>query len=208
MSAIVWNTTTPTSSSLATSLDDEIRQSMATIAAGLGTSFYGPGSAASQGASTASSGELLLGTARLPIGAVGKGRSGYSGFLGLDTTSLGLYELGDAGRASRLLGHAQMLHHDDSKGNAPFTSRWVHNSGSSLVAGALVYRAVINHGQSATTGFSGNPFVSVALSSASFVVGIHSVSTVNFTSVASYVGPAVANAPVTIYWHSEGTVAF
>lgn len=208
MSSIVWDNATPTASSLATSMDDEIRQSMTTIATGLGTSFYGPGSAASQGASTSSTGELLLGTARVARGAIENGDSGYSGFLGFGTRSGGFYELGNAARGSRLLGHAQMLHRSESKGNAPFTARWVHNSGSQSLSGALTYAETVTHGPSATTGYNGNPAIFVCPSSASFVVGIHSVSTLNFVSVLSYIGPTVANAAVTLYWHSEGTVSY
>jgi hypothetical protein len=124
----------------------------------------------------------------------------------MDTQSFGLYELGNGERASRLLGHAQMLHRDDTKGTAPFTNRWVHSAGSTNLTGSLVYTQTVTHGFSTTTGYNGNPFIQVGVSSASFIVGIYSVSTLNFVSRLSYVGPTVANSAVTLYWQSEGTM--
>ncbi|KKL91948.1 hypothetical protein LCGC14_1889640, partial [marine sediment metagenome] len=65
MATIVWRDLL-SQSSAASLADDDIRELTAEFATGVGESFYWPGSAASQGASTASSGEMLPGGARVP----------------------------------------------------------------------------------------------------------------------------------------------
>lgn len=204
MAAIQWSNAVPADSSAASLLDDDIRASIATMAAGFGTSFYGPGSAASQGASTASTGETRQGTARLARGSIRDGNSAYTGFLGLDTTRYGLYEL-SAATTNRCLGHSHALLYATAPSTVPFTKRWVQSDGSTTLSGAVVYNSAISF----DTTFSDNPQVEMTLSLGSFVGALHTVSTTSFISTLSYVGaPGPSNVTVTVYWRAEGAVSY
>src|SRR5207245_716876 len=115
----------PASSSTACSGDDWMRSVTTTVAIGLGQSFYWAGSAASQGASTASSGELQLGTLRTARSANVLGGFG-DGFLGLHQNNKGLYHIGSTWTG--LLGHPNML--DAGAGvTFPTSVRWLVQEG-------------------------------------------------------------------------------
>lgn len=200
MSTISWLTTSPTTQLTASTMDDEIRSTVTAFAVGVGTSFYGPSSAASQGASTSSTGETFLGTARVARGSVADGGSSQNGFLGLDTTRFGLFELGN-NTDNRMVGHARQLERVTALG-FPQTQIWTQISGTQILSGAGAYAETITYGIT----FAATPVVIVVPSTASVVAGVFpDVSTA--VSRVSYVGPPTPDISVSLYWRAEGPVA-
>lgn len=65
MSTITWNNAVPAQADSANTVDDLLRSTVTSVAVGVGESFFWPGSAASAGASTASTGVMRPGAGRL-----------------------------------------------------------------------------------------------------------------------------------------------
>src|SRR5439155_11915397 len=128
MSSISWNESLVTSGSSASFGDDALRSIKTTIAIGLGQSFYWPGSAASQGASTASSGELQLGTLRFAKTGFQGGGFG-DGFLSLDTTRISVRHIGSTWTG--MVGHSGMLEASNAAAAITFpqAKRWLVQEG-------------------------------------------------------------------------------
>jgi len=124
MSAISWPTTVPSPSSAASSGDDAFRSLVTSFALGVSTSFVWPGSG---GGSTASAGESVLGNARFAISGTTATVGGVGdGFLLLNTDRVSLHHIGSTWTG--LLGHSGMLDRG-SAGTAPFTYRWLTQTG-------------------------------------------------------------------------------
>lgn len=213
MSAITWLAAYPPDSSGASQGDDIIRSLKTTFAAGLGTSFYGPGSAASQGASTSSTGQMLPGTFRcrqalswtagLPDGYIGAGHRDPN-------LLVGRASLWHIGATVHLLGHSSALEHATDPGTAPVAYHWSVQSGSSVVAvGAGEPQDTLTASVVYPTAYAGVPFTHASLTgsgSNQYLVALTTRSATGFTSVISRL-KAAGVASVTLQWFSEGTVA-
>lgn len=212
-------------SSAASLADDDIRELVAEFATGLGESFYWPGSAASQGASTMSSGEMLPGGARVP----GVNVINTALFDGLDGELTAIYWKGTPAATPVLL-------HGGSSGSfvvggslaieaspvpeaaAPYTSRWI------AVDSVSTFEISLNEPDnsfatnvSLGTIFGANPNIQVSMTQPaagfgtgdSMIFGIDNVTTSACSSYVSYIGDfgGVVASVATMHLRSEGTVS-
>lgn len=223
MAEILWRDLLSQASD-ASLADDDIRELVAEFATGLGESFYWPGSAASQGASTASSGEMLPGSARAP----GVNVVNTALFDALDgeltvifwkgTTQARPTLLHGGSTSSFVLGGALAIESSPApEAAAPYTSRWVAVDSVSTFEISLTepdnsYATNVSLG----TTFGATPNVQVSLTqpldgigaSDSIIYGINNVTTSACSSYVSYIGDyggAVASV-ITMHLRSEGTV--
>ncbi len=204
MSAISWDETTPADNSNASSADDEFRSMLTAIATGLGEGMYWPGSAATQGASTASSGELRAGTARAAVGASAPTGGHPDGFLALDVNNEQIWHVGSSPTASEatfVIGHGRMLDRNGGLDTVPFTTRWLIQTGT--VASSDRTDSV-----TFTTAYNGIPTVMIGPGAQmrEFEFGLKNITATGFDSNKSYVGSGSTPAGATINWRSEGTV--
>lgn len=199
MSAISWFEALPSDASSAASGDDEFRSMLTAIATGLGESMFWPGSAASQGASTASSGELRLGTARAAVGASAPTGGHPDGFLALDANNSQVWHVGSA--YTDVISHSRMHDRDGGIGNAPFTVRWLIQTGT-FASSDRTDNVIF------TIAYNGIPIVMLGPGQLmrEFEFGLKDVFVSGFTSNKSYVGSGATPAGATINWRSEGTV--
>lgn len=209
MSAISWSGlesfTVPASTSTASSGDDWLRSFKTTVATGLGESFYWPGSAASQGASAASSGELQLGTLRFARSSSVTG--GFdNGYLSLHTFRLSIRHIGSAW--TEMLTHPNMLDHGSGFG-FPQTTRWLVQEGRYTSSGTTTNITfptpyAVAPSVYLVEGFldSNNADQAVAF----FAFGVSTVTPGGFISLESEIGSSAGGAD--FFWRSEGTVAF
>ena len=222
MATITWRTLL-SQSSAASLADDDLRELIAEFATGLGESFYWPGSAASQGASTASSGEMLPGTARAPGLATGSIL-----FDALDGELTAAYHRGTTqarptllhggSTASFVIGGALAIESSPApEAAAPFTSRWVAVDSIStfLISSTEANNSFATNVASLGTVFGAPPNVQVSLDAPgifgaadSLIYGIDSVTSSAGSSYVSFIGaPSAAPAVVTMNIRSEGTVS-
>jgi hypothetical protein len=209
MSAISWNPDYPAGTSTASEGDDAFRSLMTNFATGVGEFIYFPGSAASAGASTSSSGEPRLGTARTARVASVAGNVG-NGFLGFETSKGGLWHLGSSWTYAPL-GHPAMI--EGAAVDAPATYRWVHAYGNRNItssSGSGSIRATYVTAPSQLT-FGAPPIIAwsvMSLASPSddtqLFVGVLSDET-GYTSVWSSLYGAV---DTYLFWNSIGTVDY
>lgn len=222
MAVITWRDLL-SQSSAASLADDDIRELVAEFATGLGESFYWPGSAASQGDSTLSSGELIPGAARVP----GVNVVDTALFDALDGELTAIYWKGTTqarptllhggSTSSFVLGGALAIEASPApEAAAPFTSRWL------AVDSITTFEISLNEPDNsfATNSafgvtFGANPNVQVSLdipsgfgTGDSIIYGIDNVTTSACSSYISYIGdldlPAASVA--TMHLRSEGTV--
>jgi len=203
MSAISWagleTFSSPASTSTASSGDDFFRSFMSSVATGLATSFVWPGSG---GGSLASAGVSVPGNARCARAGNSAVTGGYGdGFLLLNQNHISLHHIGSTWTG--LLGHSAMVDHGGGLGTAPFTGRWLTQSGVWVPGG---------DSSSQTTAFTFaaayavKPFMQFGQSESSngYAVNIISLTTVGFT--AAFSSLRGSNSAGTINWESNGTV--
>ena len=198
MAEITWDETVPTGASNASEADDAFRSLTSSIAVGLGESFYWPGSAASQGASTASSGEQIPGSARVAVGATAPTGGHPNGFLALDANNEQIWHVGSAW--TDVLAHGRMQDRNGGVGDAPFTTRWLLSTGTirSLDRTDEVTFA---------TAYNGIPTVMLGpgQGAALWDIGLKNVSPSGFT-VNKRFRRSGASTVASVFWRSEGTV--
>ena len=210
MASITWDSTTPTQISRATNTDDVIRSDLATIATGIGSFAYWPGSAASAGDSTSSSGQFIPNTARLSDVSLEAGTDSIAsdGFLSLHTKPgvnfSRLRHIGSSG--SFLIAHPVSLEHIEAPETAPFKSRWVMRSGTAVgLGGDEVGVHLVEMGIT----YSGKPAVISIPSSNSVIVAANTLAaSSNFSSRYSNIRPDGGTPSYDLHWISLGTVAF
>lgn len=201
MPEVAWNLTSPADASSANSADDQIRSDITALATLIGESFYWPGSAATQGASTSSSGELRPGTARPAYGSSVRVGGAPNGTLGYDTLNTTFWH---AGTRPHVVGGPSMAEHVPTTGLGE--ARWLVSSGS--------YPVVLSHTGGDETSwnfgfvYSVPPVVLASLSTTGFVWTINSVSTRKMTSYYSKLGTSTGTSLQTFYWVSFGTVDY
>ena len=223
MATITWRTLL-SQSSAASLADDDLRELIAEFATGLGESFYWPGSAASQGASTASSGEMLPGGARVP-GVTGVNAALFNSLDGeitatyrLGTVTLQPTLIHGGSSSSFLIGGALAIESSPApEASAPFTSRWVTVDSIStfLISSTEADNSFATNVASLGTVFGAPPNVQVSLDAPgifgaadSLIYGIDSVTSSACSSYVSFIGaPSAAPAVVTMNIRSEGTVS-
>jgi hypothetical protein len=144
MVAIGWSNTTPAGDSTASFQDDAWRSMWTSICSGLAETMYWPGA---PGASSASDGEMRLGTLRVVqqydtaagnprVVMQGGGASGTMAFTRLNAadvveTNMGRGYLWQAGSATtQMMGHVLIAEHQQQPSNATYTARWVLSSGT------------------------------------------------------------------------------
>ena len=222
MDVIVWSGLL-SQDSAASLGDDDLRELTAEFATGLGESFYWPGSAASQGASTASSGEMLPGTARVP----GTDIVNTVLFDALDGELTAVYWKGTivstptilhgGSSSSFVVGGSLAIESSPAPETAaPFTSRWVAVDSVStfLISSTPGDNSFATSVPSLGTVFGAPPNVQVSLDAPgifgaadSLIYGVDNVTTSACSSYVSFIGtPSAAPAVVTMNIRSEGTV--
>jgi len=198
MSAISWFETAPSETSLASLVDDELRSMQTAIARGLSESFFWPGSGDGS-TSTDSTGEAKLGSLRFARAGTSARTGGFAeGFILLDTNRVSLHHIGPS-NTTYILAHASMLDRGGGVGDAPFTSRWVQGGGTAMLGTDSISTVTFTGGP-----FAGIPHVTLLSSSSRYLIGIRSIRSDGFTSVASYIGSGAAPS-ITVRFRSEGT---
>ena len=200
MSSISWTETTPSDTSNASVADEEFRSMVTAISIGLGESMYWPGSAASQGASTASSGELQLGASRLAITA-GTPVGGHpDGFLGVDENNERLWHVGSV--VTEVLAGGRMQDRNGGLDSAPFIARWlVQTDVTGLQASDRTVEVTF------PTMYNGVPTVDIGpgTRAASWDYALRTVTASGFTLLKNFNDSGTS--PTTRFmWRSEGTV--
>ncbi|KKL51918.1 hypothetical protein LCGC14_2290710, partial [marine sediment metagenome] len=202
--------------------DDDIRELVAEFATGLGESIYWPGSAASQGASTASSGEMLPGGARVP----GVNVVDTALFDTLDGELTAVYWKGTTqarptllhggSTSSFVVGGALAIEASPaSEATTPFTSHWVavDSTATFLISsteGDNSFATAVSFG----TTFGAVPNVQATMGAFahfgtgdSMIFGIDNITTSGCSSYMSFIGAAAnPNLVATMTLRSEGTV--
>ena len=202
MSAISWDETLPASGTTASTVDDIIRSDLTAIATVIGVSRFWPGSAASQGASTASSGEMRPGTARPARGANLRVGNAPDGTIVFDSDNSSLAHAGST--ATYMLGSRHMEEHTTVTGLG--AAHWVVCSGSNTWPNI---DPADNDSLNVSFGmvYSTPPAVMASLSSDAYLWCLSSVTSGGFTSMASNLA-AGGLSTQTLQWWSQGTVAF
>jgi hypothetical protein len=200
MASISWDETQPSSDTTASLVDNDIRSMLTAIGTGLGESVYWPGSAASQGGSASSSGELMPGSARLARAGTSARTGGHpDGFLLLDSNKVSLHHIGSS--TTGMMGHSNML--DRGAGlEAPFTARWVIQEGTYNSSDRTTEQAF-------PLEYDGVPFVDISGGQlgTKWMWAPSEVTQGGFTSIGSWVGSGATSA-ATWYWMSEGTISY
>ena len=223
MAVITWRTLL-SQSSAASLADDDLRELVAEFATGLGESFYWPGSAASQGASTASSGELIPGAARVPgVNVVNTALSDaldgeLTAVYWKGTTQARPTLLHGGSTSSFALGGALAIEASPApEAAAPYTSRWlaVDSITTFLISLTEPDNSYATNSAFGTT-FGAVPNVQVSLTQPitafgtgdSLIYGIDSVTSSACSSYVSYIGDygGAAASVITMHLRSEGTV--
>ena len=210
-----WDETVPTDASNASTGDDAIRSFATQVATGLGEAFYWPGSSANPGSSNTSAGEPRPSNLRYyrSLDIAGGADVGFLGESIKDPNLLvgrnALWHAGPSG-TTFLCGHSSMLEHFTNPGNAPFTARWLVQSGSSSVnVGSGEPQNTLTAAFTFVTAYNGRPFILVEVDSnaggAQYVCGFTSATGAGFTSVFSRLLAAGAT-PITVRYLSIGTV--
>lgn len=227
MATIIWDNTFPADASSQMSMAHSIRTTKEAVANGLGTSFFWPGSAASQGDSADSAGEMLLGTGRAMnltdssnFLSAGGSPNGYIGFKRASTV------ISTQGSSNLYLQHigSENTHVIAGSGIeevvAVFDRRAANSNQQSL---ATLFRWVVDEGtftvsedlfgawkETVTFGVTYNaaPYVFQSIDSGACSHGVDTVTGIDFISRGSSFGNAAPSAPgsVQIWWRSEGTV--
>lgn len=196
--------------------DDYLRSFWTAFATGMGESTYGPGSAASQGLSAASSGEPQPGSLRFAHAGPSAVVGGFNdGFLLLNGYRASLHHIGTT--FVNTVGHAAMWDMNGGVGAAPLTTQWVLRT----ISKTTTLNASMNGGTGFINSFgvtyAGIPFVWVGSSATNVLVGLTTksggvnpdISTGTFASTWSYIGASDGSrqANVSYYFLSLGTVA-
>ncbi len=220
MATIVWRDLL-SQSSAASLADDDIRELTAEFATGLGESFYWPGSAASQGASTASSGEMLPGGARVP----GVNDVNTALFDSLDGEVTAIFWKGTTvatptlihggSTSSFVIGGSLAIEASPiPEAAAPFGSRWVASDSSVTfsVSGTPANNSFATNAPFGRT-FGAPPNVQVSVGgflagSFQIIYGVDNVTTSACSSYISFIGSPTASGPLAVMnIRSEGTVS-
>lgn len=167
-----------------------MRSLWSSFAAGMGESTFGPGSATSQGASTASTGEPRPGSMRFPL-SNGMIPGGFAnGFLGIEPRRIGLCHIGSANTG--FYGHSGMLDMNGGIGNAPFTCKWILQTlSATTLIGSVHGNPLAPRVITFASAYSGVPFVFIQTSSVSMMVGVDTTITpTTIQSRWSYCGKA------------------
>lgn len=220
MAVITWRTLL-SQSSAASLADDDLRELIAEFATGLGESFYWPGSAASQGASTASSGEMLPGTARV----AGTGGAIFDSLDGEITatfdrgTTVATATLIHGGSSSSILlgGGIATEASPAPEAAAPFTSRWVavDSTVTFVLSGTEANNSLATNVPFSVT-FGAPPNVQVSFDAhdvvpvpGQVIYGIDSVTASACSSYMSFIGVPIATGEANaliMHLRSEGTI--
>lgn len=171
-----------------------MRSLWSSVAVGFGESFFGPGSAATQGRSAASTGEPRPGTLRFSVSTDTTSvlAGGFNnGFLGVNANRISLHHIGSATTVQ--LAQSGMLDMAGGVGDAPFTSRWVLQTQTGSTGTLLNSSSAII--VTYPSAYSGIPFVWIGASSTSLLVGIlgADISKTSFSSAWSFVGGSGAS---------------
>ena len=174
------------------------------IARGLQPSFAWPGTG---GSSLASAGDSIPGNLRLPSFTSASSLTGGqgNGFLSLSETHESLHHSGSSWTA--MLGHAAMLDHGGGIGNAPFTARWLAQSGAVFVA-SLTSTGTWN--VTFPVPYMGTPFVHIRTRPFGSGYAVYTeVSTATSGGFQSFytITLGVQGSPLSFVWISDGTVA-
>lgn len=218
MAVITWRDLL-SQSSAASLADDDLRELIVEFATGIGESIYWPGSAASQGDSTLSSGEMLPGGARVPglnTGVVladaldGELTATYARGTTVATPTL----LHGGSTASFVVGGSLAIESSPApEAAAPFGSRWVAvDSRATFTISSTEANNSFATNVSLGTTFGAVPNVQVSMNhfiaGDVIVYGIDGVTTSECSSYISLIGAATSpNLIATMFIHSEGTVA-
>ena len=223
MAEIVWRDLL-SQSSAASLADDDIRELVVEFATGIGESFYWPGSAASQGASTSSSGEMLPGGARAP----GVNVVNTALFDSLDGEVTAVYWKGTTvatptllhggSTSSFVIGGALAIEASpEPEAAAPFGSRWVgvDSTATFVLSGTPANNSFATNVNFGTT-FGAVPNVQVSFSGLgllgsgdNIIYGVDSVTSSACSSYMSFVGTPSGSGDafiLTMFLRSEGTV--
>jgi len=227
MALIIWDNSFPADASSQQSMAQSIRTTKEAIAKGVGTSFYWPGSAADQGSSEDSAGQMLLGSHRCmnltgsanrPL--VGDSSDGYVGLVAAGNVAL------TQGASNTYLQHigSENTHMLGSSGVEEVVAVFDFNSATiNRQSLASTYRWVVEEGtftvsQEAmgdyvetvtfTSAYNSPPFVFQSTNSTAFSHGVDKVTKTGFDSRGSSFGAAATADPgsVQVWWRSEGTV--
>lgn len=216
MPTIHWITNQPSQDTTASSVDDTLRSSQATIALGFGEFMHWPGSAASPGDSTSSTGDTLLGTARSAEFASVAISGTSDGFISIvtDTSSDLIPPMivhtgtdNNSSNSTSMVGHGLALECPQARETSgKNTARWVMQTGSTS---AVDY---IDAGPRTITfpqAYAVAPVVVANFSDEDFNIGVYDVTATNFVSDGSWIkntSPLAVGG--TLNWMSVGTVAF
>lgn len=193
MSAISWNESTPSPSSLVSQMDNEFRSFQSAIALGIQPSFYWPGSG---GGSAASAGEAQPGNLRMAHAGVVTG--GFeNGYLSLRTEWASVWHIGSTWTG--MVGHSGMLEHG-AGGGFPQTWRWLCQEGSYTTTASVLTHSILFPVQ-----YSVAPTVQVTLTDAVITAPVNIIhASVTTSGFSSFVSHAVST--ITLGWRSEGTI--
>ncbi len=224
MAEILWRTLL-SQSSAASLADDDIRELTAEFATGIGESFYWPGSAVSQGASTASSGELQPGSARVPgVNVVNTALfdsvDGEVTAIFWKGTTVATPTLIHGGSTSSFVigGSLAIEASPVPEAAAPFGSRWiaVDSTSTFILSGTPAENSFATNVDFGTT-FGAVPNVQVSFSGLgllgsgdNIIYGVDNVTTSGCSSYMSFIGTPSGSGSafiLTMFLRSEGTVA-
>ncbi len=201
MAQITWDETLPSNASSANTADNEFRSMLTNIATGLGESMFWPGSAVSQGFSTASSGEMRPSSARVStVSLLATSWGGKpDGFLSLITDENKLVHIGSTW--SGQVAHSATLHYSGGIDNAPFQTHWVLQEGTTQTSDG-------SDTVTFTTAYNGVPFVKIGPGQLAreWNWQLRNLTATGFIIDKLFGGSGGATTP-TLFWMSEGTIS-
>jgi len=174
---------------------------MSGVALGLSTSFVWPGSG---GGSLASAGVSQFGNLRLAVAANSAITGGYpDGYLLLNQNHISLHHIGSTW--TNLLGHSAMVDHGGGLGTAPFTGRWLTQTGTFSMISSVYGTSGITTVTFPTPYGTAPSFLQLSTDTTNgYILNVSSLSTGGFTFVYAGLRGAIVITGVT--WESDGTV--
>ncbi len=223
MSIIIYRDDLLSDGTVATSAASQVRELASELATGLGESLYWPGSAASQGNSGASSGELMPGTALTSkVGVAGLELQGPDGSISQAYVQgalepLSLVQLVHTGSRPFVLGGSNIEEHAEVPDAAtPHGSRWLVQEGrqeffhstSNTSTFDISYPIQYTFTPMVLTqvAFTDPPFPTSALAN---IVTLANINSDGFSSTISMIsGSVLADTTMELLWRSEGTATW
>ncbi len=234
MALIIWDNAVPSDTSAGAlpapfsmqSIPHSMRTMKEAIATGFGEAFYWPGSAASQGASAESSGEMRIGSSRLMRGAsddelnAGGSLNGYLGLVyqtggsGLGGSNTYIQHIGSENtHLIASTGIEEVIAIMDINSTTVNTAKidpryiWTVDEGAFSVSEEEM--GEFNESVTFNVTYDVPPFVFMSVDSAAMSYGVDQVTTTGFISRGSQFGSDAVLLPgsVKIQWRSEGTIS-